>query len=428
MTDQNTQNNQSSEPVEEKPPAEPQSTEGPDTPPETATTTKEETDKQRREELSQTPTVQMPGTKKKRKRRPVRIALTIFLAFLVLFGAILGVGYWYYYQNIHDPLTKFYRPITKNKPGQQQTPEPQLSSIQGRAWNLLLLGSDNDRKYTFPAVLTQVMMVVRIDPIQNKVTMLSIPRDSWVPIPNDYGMHKIDQAFLLGANQNNSFEDGVALAQQTVEKNYGIKIDRYGWIGLDGFANVIDLLGGVDIVVEHPIVDDTYPDDMDKQVHTQDKNAYKRLYIAPGPQHLNGREALEYVRSRHADLISDIGRTYRQQQVLTALQKKLNGLDLLNKLPELLKDLEGKVYTNVSEQEMLDFANFGRTLTAEKIQRLTLGPGEGKENYGHWDKVIDYSIGGLEQDVVIPHCENIQPLINRIFELGADTQSCNVGT
>jgi polyisoprenyl-teichoic acid--peptidoglycan teichoic acid transferase len=171
------------------------------------------------------------------------------------------------------------------------------------------LGSDNDQKFNFPDVLTQVLMVVHIDTIHDTVTMLSIPRDSWVYVPQVGGMHKIDQAFLLGAGQHNSFDNGVQLARLTVEKDYGIPIDRYAWVGLNGFVKAIHTLGGVDIDVTHPIVDDTYPEDTGSSGNTPYN--YQRLYLASGPQHLDGEQALEYVRSRHADLVGDIGRTQR---------------------------------------------------------------------------------------------------------------------
>jgi len=254
--------------------------------------------------------------------------------------------------------------------------------------------------------------------------MVSIPRDSWVSVPEVGGMHKIDQAFFLGAIQKNSFDDGVREARLTIEKDYGISIDRYGWVGLSGFAKVIDTLGGVDVDVTHPIVDDSYPDDTGDGANPNDPYAFKRISIAPGLQHLNGLQALEYVRSRHADLIGDIGRTQRQQQVLEALKKKLTVDKLLTDLPQLIKDLTGTVYTDLSEQELIAFANFGRTLTSSAIEHVTLGPGIGTQEYGDLASVNDPSIKA-KQDVVIPRCENIQPVMNRIFGLG-DKQSCNV--
>jgi LCP family protein required for cell wall assembly len=372
------------------------------------------------------PPPQLPRGKKprKRKRRPLRIALIVFLIFVGIFGSVLAYAYHYYDTTVNTPLQKFIHPVQRGKDEPLPNSAPSYNVVMGRSWNILLMGSDNDNKYTYPDVLTQVMMVIHIDTVNNSVSMVSIPRDSWVNVPNIGGMHKIDQAFFLGASQNNNFDDGVRQARLTIEKDYGITIDRYAWVGLSGFSKVIDTLGGVDVDVTHPIVDDNYPADTGSGSNPNDPYAYQRLYIAPGLQHLNGEQALEYVRSRHADLIGDIGRTQRQQQVLEALKKKLNLGSVVTDLPQLLKDMTGSVYTDLSEQEMLSFANFARTLSNSSIQRITLGPGTGSQDYGDLSSVFDPTIGA-NQDVMIPNCQNVQPTVNKIFGLG-DVQSCNV--
>src|ERR1019366_802250 len=199
-----------------------------------------------------------PTTKTTRqKSRPTntrRTVLIIVLSLLVLMGGIFACGALYV--KITQPIAQFIHPVS-----QDGSTNASYDAINGRSWNLLLLGSDNDGKYTFPALLTQVMMVVHVDTINKSVSMVSIPRDSWVPIPQIGGMHKIDQAFFLGATQHNSFDDGVRIARLTIEQDYGISIDRYGWIGLSGFAKVIDTLGGVDVDITHPIVAGSYPND-----------------------------------------------------------------------------------------------------------------------------------------------------------------------
>ena len=352
------------------------------------------------------------------------MALTILTLIILLGGGLLSFGYYYYYNNIHKPLTHFIRPVSRASQEPTVNATPSYGTIQGHSWNILLLGSDNDEKYTFPDVLTQVMMVIHIDTVNSTVQMVSIPRDSWVPVPEVGGMHKIDQAFFLGATQNNTFEDGVRLARTTIEKDYGITIDRYAWVGLSGFAKVIDTLGGIDIDITHPITDDNYPNDTGKGSNANNPYAYQRLYIAPGPQHLNGEQALEYVRSRHADLVGDIGRTQRQQQILEALKGKLNVASILNTLPQLIQDFTGQVYTDLSEEEMIAFANFGRTLDSNAITRLTLGPGSGNQDFGDLATVYDPSLQA-NQDVVLPHCNAIQPVINRIFDLG-NASSCAI--
>ena len=354
---------------------------------------------------------------------PMRLALIFFGVLLMAGCGTLTAAYYIYNNAINGPLKAFMRPVSRdaNEPSSEQPGDD--SQVLGRAWNILLLGSDNDQKYTFPAVLTQVMMVIRVDTLNNTVTMVSIPRDSWVFVPETGGMHKIDQAFLLGSQKSNKFEDGVRLARLTVENDYGIPIDRYAWVGLDGFAKVIDTLGGVDIDVTHPVVDDTYPDDVGKGSDPNNPYAFRRISLAPGPQHLTGDEALQYVRSRHSDLVGDIGRTERQQQVLSALKSKLNVSNVVQNMSQLLKDLTGSVYTDLSEEEMLAFANYGRTLPANAIQHVTLGFGTGDQDYGDESTVFDPLLNS-NQSVVIPHCDKIQPVINRIFEVGGF--SCNV--
>jgi len=360
----------------------------------------------------------------KRSKSPMRIGLGVFTIFLAVVSAFCALGYYFYYTNVQNPLGGFIRPVSR---GQGETGLNGASSgeISGRSWNILLLGSDNDNKYTFPVVLTQVMMVVHVDTANNTIQMVSIPRDSWVNVPGANQMHKIDQAFFYGATQGNSFENGIRFARQTIEQDYGIPIDRYGWVGLNGFAKVVDTLGGIDVDIMHPLVDDTYPKDTGKQSNPNDPNAYRRLYLAPGPQHLDGEEALEYVRSRHADLIGDIGRTQRQQQVIQALKLKLNVPNIVDNFQALLKDLSGQVYTDLNEGEILAFANFARSLNSNSIQKITLGPGNGAQSYGNYANVYDPAAGST-QSVIIPQCENIQPLVNRIFTLGELTQSCRV--
>lgn len=352
------------------------------------------------------------------------LAFSIFMIFSVLSCGTLT--YLYYNANINTPLQQLIRPVGRSSDEPQNVDQASYDTIMGRSWNILLMGSDNDGKYNFPALLTQVMMVIHIDTVNGTVSMVSIPRDSWISVPEIGGMHKIDQTFFLGVTHNgNKFEEGVRIARLTVETDYGITIDRYAWVGLSGFAKVIDTLGGVDIDVTHPVVDDTYPNDTGHGANPNDPFAYKRLYIPPGPQHLDGQTALDYVRSRHADLVGDIGRTQRQQQILEALKKKLTVTSVLTNLSQLIKDITGQVYTDLSEQEMLAFANFGRTLTGGKaIQHITLGPGQGSQSYGNYATVYDSSIGS-NQSVIIPNCANIQSVINNTFGLG-DVQSCNV--
>ncbi len=266
-------------------------------------------------------------------------------------------------------------------------------SRQGRV-NVLLLGSDNDSKFESGKLLTQSMIVVSIDSASRTVGMLSIPRDLWVSIPG-YGFGKIDVAYEVG---------GVELSRRTIEQDFGIPIHYYAWVGLDGFMKVVDELGGVSVDVTHPVVDDAYPDD----VSGADKYAYMHLYVPAGPQHLNGYEALQYVRSRHGDLVGDFGRSARQQQVLLSLKRHAETPSLITKLPSMINHVKDSVRTDFSAVEIVEYANFARQIQRGQIRQLVLSP-------------PDYSANGTSPDgtqsVVFPDWKAIDPALAQMFAL-----------
>src|SRR5256714_1372716 len=190
------------------------------------------------------------------------------------------------------------------------TPTP-TSAQQVGAFTVLLLGSDDDSKFSGDHVLTQSMILVRVIPATKQVIMLSIPRDLWVPLSTG-GMGKIDGAYSYG-------RAGAAIA--TVQENFGVHVNDYISVGLLCLIRVIDAIGGIDVVTSNPVLDDFYPLD----ISTNSPYGYSRIAVLPGPQHLDGVHALQYVRSRHNDLQSDFGRSRRQQQVLLAIRQKAKG-------------------------------------------------------------------------------------------------------
>src|SRR5689334_13172407 len=172
--------------------------------------------------------------------------------------------------------------------------------------NYLLVGSDSReglttaqrKKYaTGDAVgqRTDTIMLVHVSESGGKPIMVSLPRDSWVPIAG-HGHDKINASYSIG---------GPKLLTETVEQATGIHVDGYVEIGLGGFASVVDSVGGVDLCV---------PRDM------KDKKA--GIDLKKGCQTLDGGNALGYVRSRYEDPLGDIGRAARQRQFLGALMKK----------------------------------------------------------------------------------------------------------
>ena len=213
------------------------------------------------------------------------------------------------------------------------SPSANASPAAVGAFTVLLLGSDDDSKFQGGNLLTQSMILVRIVPSTKSVTMLSIPRDLWAPLASG-GTGKMDWAYSYG---------GARGAIATVQADFGVHINDYIWIGLAGLIRVIDAIGGIDVVTSNPVLDDYYPQD----INTDHPYGYSRVAVLPGPQHLNGAQALQYERSRHNDLQSDFGRSRRQQQVLLAIREKSHQLSPEDISP-LAQALSGEVTTSIS--------------------------------------------------------------------------------
>jgi len=285
----------------------------------------------------------------------LRRAHWILLAAIVCGLALLG-GVLFYLSPVLALLDN--HDLSPGKPlvTPAATPPP-LDSKQ--RVNILLLGSDNDQKFAQDAVLSQTMIVVSIDPAKRQVTLLSLPRDLWVAIPG-HANAKIDLAYKEG---------GAPLARATVEKAFRIPIHYYAWIGLNGLIKVVDRLGGVDVDVLHPVLDDNYPNDFSDSGY-----GTERVYLAAGPQHLDGRHTLQYVRSRHGDLLSDFGRSVRQQQVLLAMQQRTAGMDLVTALPAFARDLNGHVKTDLDLVRLTQLMLFMRGLRPTDVHQAFITP------------------------------------------------------
>ena len=355
------------------------------------------------------------GSKKKR-RFPIwaRVLTSIFLLLLVVTGGLFTYYELYFAKPISDITNQQVQRV-----GGEEDPNQGRSGdiLSGPRINILLLGSDTDQKFGTSVggstvYLAQTDIVITIDPTSKQIGMLSIPRDFYINIPG-YGMGKLDEAFEHGYNiGQGGFQGAVDLSRRTIQQDFGIPINYYAWVGLNGFVKVIDTVGGIDVDVLHPITDDSYPDDVGNT--TGDTYAYKRLYIAPGPQHLSGAEALEYVRSRHADLVGDFGRSARQQQVLGALKTKLSNSGIVNKLPDIAADLDGWVKTDMQLPDVLKLMNLARGLDPNKIQRVILSP--------------PYSSSATlpgGESIVQPNCDQIIPAIAKMFNLG-NKAGCNI--
>jgi LCP family protein required for cell wall assembly len=229
--------------------------------------------------------------------------------------------------------------------------EGQTSLLQTyRVVTVLVMGTDA-RPDEYGASRTDSMMVAVINLDVESVTLISIPRDLWVHIPG-YGESRINTAYFMGE----SWGQGPETARQTVQQVLGIPITHTAVIDFDTFREVIDNVGGVDVVVPKAIDDPLFP--------TDDYGTY-HLQIPAGPNHFDGEEALAYARTRHGS--SDMERAARQQQVVQALRDRLVSPDQLPNLPGYLRDGFESVRTSLSLTDMFFLADIGMDIEKERI-------------------------------------------------------------
>jgi len=244
--------------------------------------------------------------------------------------------------------------------------------------NILLLGSDT--RGTDEVARSDTMILVTVNPETKQVSMLSIPRDLLVSIPN-YGQDKINAAYAYGSQTSYT---GAGLAVATVEYNFGVTIDYFAEVDTFGMASIIDTLGGVTLDVDAPIKDDEYPGA---------GNNYMRVIFHTGLQHMNGTQAVQFARTRHDD--NDFARGNRQQQLLRALQEQGIDLNLLSKATELLTELGNTFRTDLSPTQVLALAKLGSKITPDDIHSYDLlsattvsyAPGEPYYLLPNWDAI-----------------------------------------
>lgn len=185
----------------------------------------------------------------------------------------------------------------------------------GSGTNYLLVGSDSREGLTAQernelgtgdagGQRTDSIMILHVPSTFGTPVLISIPRDSYVPIAG-HGSNKINAAFSFG---------GPELLADTVEQTTGLRMDEYIEIGFGGFVDVVESLNGVEMCLPEPIQDD--------KAH---------IDLPAGCQMLNGVDSLGYVRMRYSDPRGDLGRVERQQQFLNAVAKRaLTPQTLLN--------------------------------------------------------------------------------------------------
>ncbi|HIK56005.1 MAG TPA: LCP family protein [Synechococcales cyanobacterium M55_K2018_004] len=211
--------------------------------------------------------------------------------------------------------------------------------------------------------LSDTMLLLRFNPTDGQLVVLSIPRDTRTRI-RGAGLTKINEANVYG---------GPALTAMTVSDLLGgVPIDRYVRINVQGVEKLIDALGGVKVFV---------PQDM----KYQDDSQHLYINLKQGEQHLNGNQALQFLRFRY-DANGDIGRVQRQQMLMRALMEQTLNPATIARIPQILSVIQENVDTNLSVEELVALVGFASQVRRSNVQMLMLpgnfsSPGEYTASY-----------------------------------------------
>jgi LCP family protein required for cell wall assembly len=250
------------------------------------------------------------------------------------------------------------------------TPNPTAmaaEAVGGSVVNVLLIGTDS--RPSDPSFRTDTLIVVSINKDAATVSLLSIPRDLFVYIPM-WGMARINRAFYA-AESNGYPGGGPALLEQTILYNLGLPIHYYALVNFDGFRQVVDTVGGIDVPVncqltEYKIKDPTL-DESDA--------ANYDLYTQPtGVTHMDGALALWFARARPVG--GDFYRGYRQRQVLRALYHTALDAQILPQVPALYGSFKDVVETDMSLWDIMQFVPLSARIGDAQIRSFLIGPNQ----------------------------------------------------
>ncbi len=241
--------------------------------------------------------------KKKKKHGFLKGLLIFFLSLLILAGVLFSLVYFNVGKTNYEPMRAFYEDPAWG------LMEPGAEGVK----NILLIGTD--ARAIGEDSRSDAVLVASVCPKQKKIYLHSFLRDSYVEIPG-YGKNRLNHAYQMG---------GASLLSETIEKNFGLRIDNYIKADFFSFIRIIDALGGVEITVTQPELRyvDGYLAEVNRILGLEAEDGF--LY-EPGTYLLNGRQALAYSRIRYIG--TDFGRTERQRTVIAAMVKSAKKLIL----------------------------------------------------------------------------------------------------
>lgn len=290
---------------------------------------------------------------------------------VVIFSAlIITLGFFVVYK-------KYFSSKVVNLVSEQQVPTATPTPDPDRPISILLLGYGGGSHDG--GSLTDSIILSQIRPHDNKIILISIPRDLWV------NNAKINYAFPSG---------GGDLSKKLISEITGVNIDYFLAIDFNGFIKVVDLLGGINLKVTKPFVDNYYPldigttdncgktpqdiialeatmsgDKLDQQFTCR----YETLKFDIGTTHIDGLTALKFARSRHSETNGgDFNRGERQRQVILAIRDKVISLNFFTKIIPIIKTLSYHLHTDIQISDIEKYLLRANEFSQYKVESYSI--------------------------------------------------------
>ncbi|MGM8366166.1 LCP family protein [Virgibacillus sp. W0181] len=303
---------------------------------------------------------------KRRKSRFRKRAYFILIPLLIAFFAVALYGTYLYieaksvFSDAHDGQDREKSDL------RDKLVDPKFDNV-----SVLIMGVDSsEKRANEDSARTDTLMLATLNKDDKSVKLLSIPRDSYVYIPEVGYETKINHAHAYG---------GPEATMETVEQLLDIPVDYYARVNFEAFMEMVDAVDGINVDVPYEL----------KEQDSKDRANAIHLY--PGEQHLNGEEALALARTRKLD--NDIERGKRQQEIIKALLDRAVSLDSILKYDDIINAVGGNMKTNMTFNEMKSFIQYGTSGKNLAVETLTLEGTDYKPNKTYYWQLDEIALG-----------------------------------
>ncbi|PLS04334.1 LCP family protein [Neobacillus cucumis] len=309
------------------------------------------------------------------KRKRKRFNLKRFLLFVLIFIILPTAGYFGLVSyKTYKATAKTYTQLERGSHSDLRDKEVTISNDP---ISILLIGLEN-YSTNYKGGRTDSLIVATFNPELKTMKLVSIPRDTYVYIDKKGKKDKITHAYGVG---------GRDATIKAVETLLNIPIDYYVQVNFDGFKDIVDEIGGVNVNVPFDFYEYT------------DTHPRKTVYFKEGPASLNGEEALAYARMRKRDPLGDFGRNDRQKEIIKSMIDKASTPSNILKIDKIANQVGKNVTTNITMSEPLYFFKKYHGFSSDKIESLKIKGDDIYINDVYYFKPSEESLSEVQQQL-----------------------------